>query len=765
MSMIFRIARLELSTLFYSPVAWLVLIVFCFQNGLHFTSLLDMMDSQQQAGSELPSLSTALFTSPMYQGVFVNVQQKLFLFIPLLTMGLMSRELGSGSIKLLYSSPVTTTQIVLGKYVAMLMYIALMMLIILVIVITGNYSVYQLDLLYLVGGFVGLYLLASAYAAIGLFMSCLTSYQVVAAIGTLVVLSMLNYVGEVWQDIDFVRDLTYFLSISGRADEMIAGLITSRDVLYFIIIVFLFLTFSILKLQFDRTTVSVSNKTLRYTAVFAAALFFGYISSRPALIGYADLTRDKTRTLTQKSRDIVDKLNGDIEVTTYVNALDQYFSIGKPDQRNSDLARFDMYNRFYPHFKMSYVYYYDSSTNEYLYGNNPGLTQEQLAKKITKAEKMDFGRFLSPEEIKKQVDLEPEGYRFVRKMELGGRSNFLRIFDDMQVFPSEAEISASLKRLMVKPVVVGFLDGYRERSIYSLRDRDYMIIASMNSFRHSLINQGFDVQSIAPLREGIPDSLSVLVIADPIEALDSVTLRSVNNYIDKGGNLLLIADHGRTQFLEPVARKLGISFEKGIIVQTNNMLPADFITNEITVNNDVITDDYPQLKKSGARVAMSGAAGLIYDSTAGFKASVILKTPAAQSWRTSQQIIKENADKRYDTLPGSDANPIVTGLALTKKSGDRVQKIFVAGDADFMSNGEFRRSVPPFTQNLLFTHQIFSWLSDGEYPIMINRPEAQDTRLLVNDMDIHWLKIVFMAILPGLLVFAGAFLLILRMRK
>src|ERR1700721_1338812 len=91
----------------------------------------------------------------------------------------------------------------------------------------------------------GMYLLLCAYAAIGLFMSCLTSYQVVAALSTLVLLAALSYVGTVWQDIDFVRDLTYFLSISGRADHMLEGLITTKALLYFGVFIFFFLIFSI----------------------------------------------------------------------------------------------------------------------------------------------------------------------------------------------------------------------------------------------------------------------------------------------------------------------------------------------------------------------------------------------------------------------------------------------------------------------------------------------------------------------------------------
>ncbi len=50
-------------------------------------------------------------------------------------------------------------------------------------------------------------------------MSSLTSYQVVAAVGTLAVLSLLTYVQGWWQDIEFVRDLTYWLAMPGRSRE------------------------------------------------------------------------------------------------------------------------------------------------------------------------------------------------------------------------------------------------------------------------------------------------------------------------------------------------------------------------------------------------------------------------------------------------------------------------------------------------------------------------------------------------------------------
>ena len=136
-------------------------------------------------------------------------------------MNLMSRELGSGSIKLLYSSPVTNVQIILGKYLSMLIYALVLVGILVLYVIIGAIIIKNFDYPQVLTGLLGIYFLICAYAAIGLLMSSLTSYQVVAAVGTLAVLSLLTYVQGWWQDIEFVRDLTYWLAMPGRSREFL----------------------------------------------------------------------------------------------------------------------------------------------------------------------------------------------------------------------------------------------------------------------------------------------------------------------------------------------------------------------------------------------------------------------------------------------------------------------------------------------------------------------------------------------------------------
>src|SRR5258708_1148237 len=178
-------------------------------------------------------------------------------------------------------------------------------------------------------------------------MSCLTSYQVVAALSTLVLLAVLSYIGQLWQGIDFVRDLAYFLSIQGRADHMLLGLITTKDLIYFLVIIGMFLGFGIYKLQSDRESRPVVVKVGRYVLIVVLALTVGYISARPGLVGYIDTTANKTMTLTENAQKVLKEM-GDttLKVTSYINLLDGRFYYDKPEQRNTDMARWEPYLRF-----------------------------------------------------------------------------------------------------------------------------------------------------------------------------------------------------------------------------------------------------------------------------------------------------------------------------------------------------------------------------------------------------------------------------------
>ena len=281
MKTIYRIAKTELNTMFYSPVAWVVLVIFSIQSSWKFFDSLERFEKSQKMGEGMSNLSQIFFSG--FSGLYTEMQNYLYLYVPLLTMGLVSREINSGSIKLLLSSPIKIKEIVLGKYLAIAAYCLLFVAILGLQVTIAYFSIDNLDLKFAVSGLIGLYLLVCTYAAIGLFMSCLTSYQVVAAISTLVVLAGLNFIGKLWQDVEYVKDITYFLSIAGRANEMLEGLIISKDVLYFILVSSLFIGLSIYKLQTGRDAQPVSKRVLKYALLISVVLVLGYITSRASI--------------------------------------------------------------------------------------------------------------------------------------------------------------------------------------------------------------------------------------------------------------------------------------------------------------------------------------------------------------------------------------------------------------------------------------------------------------------------------------------------
>src|SRR5258708_15798567 len=247
----FEIAKAELAQLFYSPIAWFLLVAFLCQCGLVYTGSIENYLTQQEMGGEnmryLTYLTSKIFAPPY--GSWPALVRNLYLYLPLLPMGLMSREINGGTIKLLYSSPIKIKEIIFGKFLAMMVYNLLLVMAVLLLMFLGLSNIHAADAGLLFSGLLGIYLLLCAYAAIGLFMSCLTSYQVVAALSTLVLLAVLNYIGTLWQDIDFVRDLAYFLSISGRVHHMLGGRITPQAILYFFVLIFIFLRSSIYKLH------------------------------------------------------------------------------------------------------------------------------------------------------------------------------------------------------------------------------------------------------------------------------------------------------------------------------------------------------------------------------------------------------------------------------------------------------------------------------------------------------------------------------------
>jgi ABC-2 type transport system permease protein len=767
MRRIFKIAKAELFTLFYSPIAWMIFIVFAFQTGMSFVEHLQEIVRAKNIGFGNSFITANIFSGQI--GLFTTVQGYLYLYMPLLTMGLMSRELSSGSIKLLYSSPVTSAQIIYGKFTAMMMYSLMLTGILVVYVVIAMCTVDHFDLPSVCSGLLSLYLLMCAYAAIGLFMSSLTSYQVVAALGTLVLLATLSYMNKVWQDIDFVRDITYWLSISGRCNEMINGLISSDDVLYFIIVVAMFLTLSIQKLQSNRTHASFVFVWGRYSLVVLLAMMLGYATSRPILMAYCDTTATKRNTLTPNSQAIMAKLEGGLTITTYVNLLDREYYNGIPSQVNEDKERLKQYIRFKPETKLKYVYYYDKPSNnprlDYVYKNK---SLAEMAKKEAELRDLDIDMFLTPEQIKKQINLTDEGNTFVRLVEReNGQKAWLRIYEDMLKFPDEAEVSAMFKRMVMKLPKIGFLQGHGERGIEGERLKVYTLFSSVKTFRYALTNQGCDVESLDLTGDKeIPKGIDIIVIADMKEAMDTATKRKLDVYIANGGNLAITLKPGSTE-MESFIGQFGVKTIPGQLVQPKVDVAANVVVAIATAAAEKIAPVFKLMTDQHRYVGMVKSAGLLFSPDKGFTAVPVLQTvDTMKTWNEVQTIDFVNDSATVDVAAGEKVDSFVTAYALSRKVGNKEQRIMILGDADCISNGGMNPPIRRYgASNFSLIPGMFHWLSYGTVPVDVSRPHSVDNDISLTKEWAKVLKYLLMWVIPGIVLIGSTILLIRRKRK
>ena len=757
--LILRIARTELAVLFYSPVAWLLLVAFTCQVGFDFMNILTEIVKIKALGNTITFSVTAGFVLGL-KGIYEVIQETIYLYIPLLTMNLMSREYSSGSIKLLYSSPVSSVQIIVGKFVSMVVFALIFVVILALPTIVMFISVPHVDVTLILAGLLSMFLLILTYCS----MTTLTSYQVVAAVATLSTLAFFNYVGGIGQESIFFREITYWLSIKGRASEMVGGLICSDDVIYFLAVISLFLWLSVIKLNNEKTRRSFLSKTMRYTLAVCTIIVIGFASSRPALMFFYDATRSKQRTLSEESQKVMRQLSGPMTITTYVDIFDKEFDVASPKEQKEDMTRFKMYIRFKPEIKMKYVYYYSTPKDSTLYHQYPNKSIREIAYEVAKKKNFNPKQLKSAEELKEKIDLAKENYRFVRVVERGsGEQARLRLFDDMEYHPSETEISAALKKMLVTPVKVGVITGHHERSTTKKGDQDYSLFATHGRFRYSMINQGFDLTEL-DLKDmnDIPNNINILLIAEMRSSMSPKEEEIINRFLERGGNMMIMGDVGREEVMNPLLRKIGLKLLPGIIAQPSDINPGDLILAKATqAAADSIGGFYKRMveRKTYSAVTMPSAVALEVVDTTQFHPIVLLQSNAQQTWIEYQTKDFINDSLSLDSLQGEKLGAYPTAIALTRKikNKDKEQRIIVLGDADCFSNAELQKSSRPgiYSFNFNMIPGSFRWLCYNEFPVSSSRDPFLDKDISLTPMDLSTIKTIYCYGIPFIIGLCG----------
>lgn len=221
----YSIFRKEVSLFFNSLVGYIVIAVFLVLTGLMFwiypeTNILDYGYAEMD--------------------IFFDIAPYVFLFlIPAVTMRMFSEEARTGTLELLFTRPITTRQIIFGKYLGSW----LIVIIALVPTMVYYFSLYQLgnppgniDSAGVVGSFIGLVFLSGVFVSIGIFTSTLSNNQIVAFI-LAAILCYFFYEGLSQLAQIFSGATAYYinyLSLSYHYDSLSKGVIDSRNIIFFV---------------------------------------------------------------------------------------------------------------------------------------------------------------------------------------------------------------------------------------------------------------------------------------------------------------------------------------------------------------------------------------------------------------------------------------------------------------------------------------------------------------------------------------------------
>ena len=242
---IILIAGNELRRFFKSTLAWIILAIIQFLVAIFFYVPLVMY---LQPASTASGLTDAV-VSTMY-GFAAYI---ILIMSPLLTMRLISEERQLGTIRLLFSSPISITEIVLGKFLGITIFYLLILLMITLMPLSLLFGT-QLDLGQIASSLVGLFLLMTSVTSIGLFLSSLTNSPAMAAIstfGTILFLLIIKIGGT--NSSSEVALVFSYLSIDKHYNNFLSGLFNSVDIFYYIILTVFFIILCIWRLDSERT--------------------------------------------------------------------------------------------------------------------------------------------------------------------------------------------------------------------------------------------------------------------------------------------------------------------------------------------------------------------------------------------------------------------------------------------------------------------------------------------------------------------------------
>ncbi len=231
---VLAIAHKELKSYFASPIAYVVIGLFALLYGYFFAVMLQYFVRASLNVNPMQGPQTLNINQDLLRPAISNVLILLLFVLPAMTMRAYAEERRSGTIELLLTSPITDLEIVLAKFVGAVALYGVML----------SVTLPHIGILFAYGSpewkpivttYLGLLLLGGGFISVGLFISTLTTNQIVAYIGTfssLLILWVISWIGSFSSGV--FTDLTAYLSLIDHFDDFAKGVVDTTHLIYYL---------------------------------------------------------------------------------------------------------------------------------------------------------------------------------------------------------------------------------------------------------------------------------------------------------------------------------------------------------------------------------------------------------------------------------------------------------------------------------------------------------------------------------------------------
>lgn len=682
MSRILTIARRELRGYFDQPIAYVLIVAF-----LAITLFL--------AFRTMYAMSVASL-----RPIFDLLPVLFAIFVPAATMRSLAEERRGKTLDWLMAQPITEGELVLGKFLGNWTFV-LLALAGTVPTAIGVLLVSEADSGIVAAQYVGAALLGGQLTALGVWASAITRNQIIAFIVAAAVSFFLWLIGLPIVQIGVspaTAALLAQLSVLSHFENVARGVIDLRDVLYFASMAGLFLVLAWAAVSRERlspTRPEHGRLRLGAATVIGLVLVLNLLGSR--IRGRVDLTSDSLYTLSSGTRELLRDLDDLVQVKLYASAeLPPEVQLQLRDVRDllADMRR---------------------ASNGNLLVSDVDPTEDQ---ELT-AEAAELGIY-------------PVEFNVLRDDNFEVRQGYYGL---AVVYADQSEVTPLIQR-------TDDLEFRLVSQIYRMTTTERPGVAFVSGFgakaagqvpglaqsleRYTLSSVDIAGDSAAAID---PDSTAVLVVAGPTQALDSMAVARVEDFVDRGGAALVLLEPillnpqspmplPVTSGLEPLLEERGVSISDGMIV---DLASSERVSLGRQGLFSVIAPYplWPIVQPSGDHPTTNGLNGLTLGWSAGLEIDPASPT-VTPLWQTSENGALHPIGAPI--LPDQDwifeeeeLGARIAAAAVLPEEGDEGGRMIVVGDASF-TEANYMQTNPG---NLLFLANAIDWLAQDEALINI----------------------------------------------